>query len=211
MRLAKQAWIIAASWLSLLTMPAGATIFTVTNSADNAATPPAGSLRAAMLAAAPGDTINFACGSPCTVTLAAALPPIVQNLTIDGGTFGTVFIDGGNRFPGFFVDTGTVSIANLTIQNATAQGGAGGSSGGGGGLGAGGGMFVNKATATVHVSGVFFKNCRATGGNGDPGAAGGGGGGGGLYFAGGAWTGSAGGAGGGGGLSAGLSPPSGSG
>ena len=104
---------------------ADAAAVTVTNSGDNAVSPPAGSLRAALLASASGDTITFACGAPCTITLAAALPPITHNLTIDGGTLGNVVIDGASQFPGFFVDTGTVTLAHLQIRNAVAQGGAG--------------------------------------------------------------------------------------
>ena len=109
--------VVTLAWLSI----AQASAITVTTNADNVATPPAGSLRAAILAAnlTSGDTINFACGSPCTITLAGALPPIsgniTGNMTIDGGSFGMVFIDGDNKFPGFFVDWGTVRIANLQI------------------------------------------------------------------------------------------------
>ena len=185
----------------LLSAAQAATILVTTN-ADNVGLPPPGSLRAALITSVSGDVINFSCGSPCTITLAGALPPITKSLTIDGGSFGTVFVDGAGGFPGFFVDTGTVRIANLQVQNAIAQGGAGGGGGGGGGLGAGGCVFVNQASAAVTLVNDFFLNCRAIGGVGDlnGGLANGGhtgGGGGGLFFAGGANAGNGGGGGGG--------------
>jgi hypothetical protein len=172
-------------WLST----AQAAAITVTTNADNVATPPVGSLRAALLAAdlVSDNTINFACGSPCTITLAGALPPITANMTIDGGSFGMVFIDGNNQFPGFFVDRGTVRIANLQIQNTLAQGGAG-INGGGGGLGAGACIFINQQTAVVTLVNDFFLNCSAKGGsavNVSGPSAGPGSGGGGLFFSGG--------------------------
>jgi hypothetical protein len=212
MKSTKQLATIAAFCLGLaVATGADAATITVINASDNAVSPQVGSLRAALLASASGDAITFACGAPCTIMLAAALPPITQNLTIDGGTLGNVVIDGAGQFPGFFVDTGTVTLAHLRIQNATAHGGNGGASGGGGGLGAGGGLFVNKPGAVVTVNTVFFQNCSAVGGTGDPGALGaGGGGGGGLFFAGGNWDiapgGASGSAGGGGVLGAGATP-----
>ena len=67
---------------------------------------------------------------PCKITLSNPLPPIENNgglnLTIDGGTFGWVIIDGASSYRVFFVDAGTVTLRNLQIQNALAQGGAGG-------------------------------------------------------------------------------------
>jgi hypothetical protein len=117
---------------------------------------------------------NFTnCPTPCTITLQNPLPPITGdssfNLTIDGGTFGNVIID-GNSLNGatnrvFFVDSGTVTLANLQIQNAIAKGGAGGISAGGG-LGAGGGLFVNQSTANVIVRNTYFFQCAAIGGAG---------------------------------------------
>jgi hypothetical protein len=70
---------------------------------------------------------------PCKITLSNPLPPIENNgglnLTIDGGTFGWVIIDGASSYRVFFVDAGTVTLRNLQIQNALAQGGAGGGGG----------------------------------------------------------------------------------
>jgi hypothetical protein len=156
----------------------------------------AGDLRYAIKTAIAGDTIVFDCGSTtptCNITLAGPLPPITANLTIDGGSYGNVIVDGNGSFRVFFVDSGTVSLKNLEIAHALAQGGGGGSSvlgavdggAGGGGLGAGAGLFVNNVTAQVTLVNDFFLDCTAVGGAGGvPSNAGteafGGGGGGGL-------------------------------
>jgi hypothetical protein len=170
------------------------------NSDDSLGTTPgicpagtSGDLRNALCNAAAGDTIVFdttsMCGSAqCTITLGAPLPPIQQNQTIDGGSFGRVIVDGNGAYRVFWVDGGTVSLANLQIQNAVAQGGAGaaanGSTGsGGGGAGLGAGLFVNSAAAVVAVTNDYFVHDSAVGGTGggyDSGSADGGGGGGGL-------------------------------
>jgi hypothetical protein len=159
---------------------------TDTNSggASGLGTGTAGDLRDAIYHSNSGDTIVFNCGSPCIITLAGPLPPITHNLTINGGSLGSVVIDGASLYRVFFVDTGTVSLSNLTIQNARSQGGSGGSpGGGGGGLGAGAGLFVNQATAAVTVTNCAFNNVAAVGGAGNSGAAGSGGGG--MVFSGG--------------------------
>jgi len=180
--------------------------------------------------------------SPCKITLAGPLPAIESGqdvvtesangyeigsygiggitaapsalvLTIDGGEYGYVTIDGNsagteatdengfittsnvNRV--FFVDSGTVTLANLSIQNAKVTGGAGGL-GGGGGMGAGAGLFVNKSGAIVSVQNTYFLNCQVVGGLGGGVSQNGAGGGGGMGFAGG--SDSAGNGGGGGGM-----------
>ena len=168
-----------------------------------------GDLRYAICNASAGEVIVFdttsMCGGtlPCTIALGAPLPPIEQNQTVDGGYFGRVSIDGGSQ-RAFFVDTGTVTVANLQLQNVVATGGAGGSNyviaggGGGGGAGLGGGIFVNQSGANVTVSNDYFLNCAANGGLGGEGnGANGGAGGGGLAAAGGV-SGNNGGSGGGG-------------
>lgn len=189
--------------LLLATGPAGAATLTVTDFGDGAAgTPPgtgngnAGDLRAQMLAAGSGDVITFACSAaPCPITLNGPLPPIRNDLTIDGGTPGRVAIDGNNLYRAFFVDTGTVALSNLTIRNVRAKGGNGGQGGGGGGAGLGAGLFVNEAWATVTVTRVAFSNTTVIGGNGTDVDVGdiskyGGGGGGGLGGNGGMFAGS---------------------
>jgi hypothetical protein len=103
-------------------MRANATTFTVTlctdaNAGGAAGTGAgnAGDLRSAILAAnAAGgaNIINFSCGStPATITLGGPLPPIFSNpydssynLTIDGGQFGQIVIDGAGAYRIFFVD-----------------------------------------------------------------------------------------------------------
>ena len=181
------------------TTNAGYQVFTVSNtgalvvtSTGDSVAP--GTLRNAIISASAGNTIVFdtmsMCGGPiCTIGLASALPPIAQNLSIDGGQFGRVIID-GETHRAFWADSGTVTLANLQIEDSLAQGGAGtGSSvslGGGGGAGLGGGLFVN--TATVNVVNDYFADDTATGGAGGAisGGAVNGGGGGGLGGSGGA-------------------------
>ena len=174
----------------------------------------AGDLRYELLNAHAGDTIVFdtiamCAAATCTVTLAGPLPPIQQNQTIDGTYFGRITIDGSSAYRAFWVDTGSVTIANLQIQNAHATGGDGafGIDSGGGGAGLGGALFVNKASAAVALVNDYFTNDEANGGNGG-GAASftynsgsqGGGGGGGLGGGGGAGDQNTGGGGGAGGI-----------
>jgi hypothetical protein len=157
--------------------PAGAVTFTVTLNTDAASGGAAGTgpgnsgdLRSAILAANSGDTIRFNCGQICIITLTGPLPPITSNLTIDGGSLGDVVIDGNSSYRVFFVDTGTVTLENLIIRNARAQGGNGGSgfACGGGGAGLGAGLFVNGVTApaTVTLIQVTFLDGSAVGGSG---------------------------------------------
>ncbi len=92
-------------------------------------------------------------------------------LVIAGGGF---TLSGNNTYRGLFVQSGHVSIGNLTISGAVATGGAGGyggSQGGGGGAGLGGGLFIGN-TGTVTLNQVYFTADKAAGGAG--GASGGG-------------------------------------
>lgn len=107
----------------------------VTRATDTVAGTPTGSgagtsgdLRYAMINAPANNTIVFdttAMGA-ATITLAGPLPPIEHSVTIDGGTYGGVTIDGASLYRVFFIDTGTVAIRNLAVQNAAAIGGRGG-------------------------------------------------------------------------------------
>lgn len=144
----------------------------------------AGDLRSAILSAGSGSTIVFnttaMCGSStCVIPLNGPLPPIENSITLDGGLFGRVIVDGGAAYRAFFVDNGTVTLQNLQIQRALAEGGAGGGDGfgGGGGAGLGAGIFVNNAT--VNVRNVYFYENASVGGtqNAAVGLSGGGGGG----------------------------------
>jgi fibronectin-binding autotransporter adhesin len=106
------------------------------------------------------------------ITLSQSLPMITNNLTLAGNGF---VIDADNAGRVFFVQAGAVSISNVTVANALAVGGAGGtgtiidqpasagSPGGGGGLGAGAALFVNTG-ASVTVSNVTISGAQATGG-----------------------------------------------
>ncbi|OGN55896.1 MAG: hypothetical protein A3D96_00420 [Chlamydiae bacterium RIFCSPHIGHO2_12_FULL_44_59] len=126
--------------------------------------------------------ITFALGTP-TITLQGMLPPLnlvgTDTVSIDGDNGGSqVAVDGASTFPGFFVRQGTVSIANITIQNTLAQGGDGGSFGGAGGMGAGAALFIDAAT--VSLSNVAMTSNEAIGGGAST-VVGGYGGGGGMF------------------------------
>ncbi len=141
-----------------------AVIIPVTNNNDSGA----GSFRAALLAAAPGDTIQFAAGvGGQTITLLSDLPGINQNLTINGPATPAT-INGSVSFSGFYVQSGTVVINNLNASDCFIFGGSGGSSGGGGALGAGGGVFVNQGVILT-LQNVDLLNNFAAGGDGGAG------------------------------------------
>ena len=112
-------------------------------------------------------TISFAAAGGM-LALSQALFPVVlpsgSTLLIDGAG---QTMDGGGVAEGFFVTSGNVTLRNLTIADAVAIGGAGGSlvSGGGGGAGEGGGLYVGPG-ATVIVRGVAFSGDAAIGGAG---------------------------------------------
>ena len=155
---------------------------------------------------------------PDTIDLTTALLAINlesgSSLTIAGtngsGGVEVQTLDGGGSQRGLFVYAGNVTVENLTIQNMSAVGGAGGGGdtgsglGGGGGAGLGGGLFVTGSSdgvggANVTLDNVSFIDDSATGGAGGGGGGGrtGGGGGGGLGGAGGIGSSTGGGGGGG--------------
>lgn len=148
--------------------------------------------------------INFSVGS---VSL-GAIPPMVNLFTAEQITIGnansSVTISGSGTYRGLYIRQGDVTLQNVVIDNAQAQGGNGGNAGGGG-MGAGGALFVD--TANVTLRDVSFTNNQAVGGNGTAAGAfvlaGGGGGlggnGGNFAGGGGGYTGDAGNSGGGGG------------
>lgn len=101
------------------------------------------------------------------ITLTQSLPMITAGVTVTGNNN---TLDANNAGRAFFVQSGTAAISNLTINNARAQGGAGGFSGtnagaGGGGLGAGAAVFVNTGAAAT-LSNVSVGNASAIGGAG---------------------------------------------
>src|ERR1700683_4950513 len=100
--------------------------------------------------------INITGSIDLTSQLLAINLPTGSTLTINGGS--GITIDGGNTYNGFFVYAGNVTIEDLTIADAKAVGGTGGSGdqGGGGGAGLGGGLFVSQSAA-VTLMGVSFS------------------------------------------------------
>jgi hypothetical protein len=88
-----------------------------------------------------------------TSQLLAINLPAGVTLTINGE--GHTIDGNNNQYNGLFVYSGDVTIENLTIANAAAKGGNGGTGdvGGGGGAGLGGGLFVAGAT-TAQGAGV---------------------------------------------------------
>ena len=130
-----------------------------------------------------------------------------DTLTLEGKG---AILDGAGAYRGLFAYSGKTTIYNLTIENAVATGGAGGSNdvgAGGGGAGLGGGLFVannsagGAAPAQVTLDNVSFKSDSAVGGAGgdssvgtvhDLGGGGGMGGAGGASFGGGGGVGSGG-------------------
>ena len=154
---------------------AGAATLFVTSMADGGP----GSLRTAINNASNGDTIQFQVGG--TITLASELPVITKNLTIDGNGNNPTISGAGTYRPFFIGDAGTtgatyaVTLKNLTIANAVAQGGSG--LGAGAGAGLGGAVFVSSNGALT-LSNLAVSNTQANGGtvvDNTPNAGGGGG------------------------------------
>ncbi len=134
----------------------------------------------------PGSTIEFNLSGTDTYTLSGDLPAISADVTIDGTNTtdgNSITIDGGGKYQGFYVSSGTATIEDLTLQNTAAigqNGSAGmdgftangdpfpGGGGGGGGAGLGGGLLVGSQ-ASVTLQNVAFESDSATGGNGGEG------------------------------------------
>ena len=91
----------------------GATI-TVTNTNDSGP----GSLRAAIAATAPGDTINFSLASPATITVHSFLT-IGTNLNIKGPGASNLAIE-SDEVGVFEITAGTVTLSDLSIGNSQA-------------------------------------------------------------------------------------------
>jgi hypothetical protein len=155
------AGVVFAAAAAVWSIGAHAAPIDVTNTLDSGA----GSLRAAITNANAGDTIVFTTGG--TITLASELPVINKNITIDGNGFNPT-ISGAGTYRPFFIGTAgtgspaTVTIANLTITNAVAQGGTGFGAGAGAGLG--GAIFVSSNGALT-LTNVAVSNTQANGGS----------------------------------------------
>ena len=114
--------IVSALLLSAATTQA--TNLTVTSANDSGA----GTLRQAILDASPGDTINFAAGI-ITINLTSGELLIDKNLTINGPGANLLTVQRSSMMPFRIFDMAsigiTVTIADLTIANGTAEIGAG--------------------------------------------------------------------------------------
>jgi Ca2+-binding RTX toxin-like protein len=127
---------------------------------------------AADTAAANSGVITIQLDNSITLTTVLEAVNLAAGVTLDIVGQGHT-IDGGGTQQGLFVYAGTVDVSNLTIADAVAVGGAGGSglSGGGGGAGLGGGLFVAGPTqgsggGNVTLINVGFSNDGAVGGAG---------------------------------------------
>jgi uncharacterized repeat protein (TIGR01451 family) len=99
---------------------AEAATITVTNTNDTGA----GSLRQAILDAAPGDIIDFSVSG--TITLTSGTLTVNKNLVISGPTSGGIVIDGNGASGVITIAAGsTVTLENLTIRNGSAMFGGG--------------------------------------------------------------------------------------
>ena len=125
---------------------------TVTTNLDSGA----GSLRAEIAAANPGDSINFASSlSNQTIKLTSGQLVINKSLTIQGPGAGQLSVSGGNTsrvFEVFGANT-NVMLSGLTITQGNGRGNL--DSGEGGGI-------LNTNSSTLTISGCTLSNNRAT-------------------------------------------------
>ena len=128
------------------------TIFTVASEADLNAAIRAIDVGGADVAQNTAYTINITGPISLTTDLLAINLESGSSLTIAGtdgvGGPAAQTLDGNGSQRGLFVYAGNVTVQNLTIENMSAVGGAGGS-GGGGGAGLGGGLFVTGTSDGV--------------------------------------------------------------
>lgn len=147
----RQALLSSSALLALLAGPAVATEYFVGTDA---------ALRSAISSARHGDNIIFT-GS---ITLESNLPIIRQDVLINGQ--GNTLL-GDNKYRGLFVETASIGLKDLRIEQTLAQGGQGGAGngggGGGGGAGMGGALFI-ASDAQVLATNVYMTANRARGG-----------------------------------------------
>jgi hypothetical protein len=116
-----------------------------------------GSLRAAVGAAdsTSGAVIDFAPNLHGTITLTSGQLSLTSNMTIDGPGANKLTVSGNNASRVFDVgNSATVTIAELTIANGSAESTTDPSQQGGGGV-------VNEVGATVHLNDDVFSNNQA--------------------------------------------------
>src|SRR6185436_19341145 len=111
--------------------------------------------RNAINSAANGDSINFF----SNITLTSNLPTVRGSVTINGHNR---VLSGNGLYRGLFVEKGNVTISDLKIENARAQGGRGGNAngggGGGGGAGLGGALFIAAGANVMLINNVEVRN-----------------------------------------------------
>src|SRR3990167_7890391 len=153
----------------------GSTTYTVNTNGDNSVTTGAtsGSLGWCISQAnlVPDSVIDLGSSSaPFAVTLSESLPPITATLTIKG--FGAA-VNGQDQYAAFLVQSGSLTLKELTVENALALGGDGtpgpdtfqsGGSGGGGNA-YGGGLFI-RSGAVVTLNGSSLSGNTSQGGAG---------------------------------------------
>jgi len=106
----------------------GAANITVTSTADNGP----GTLRAALLTASDGDTIDFALLTPAKITLTSGELVVSRGLSILGPGPSNLLIDGAHQWGVFVIQfpygatNNAVTISGLTITNGYARNGSGG-------------------------------------------------------------------------------------
>ncbi len=132
--------ICALLWLLGHTPPvARAATITVTNTNDSGP----GSLRQALLDAAPDDTIDITATG--TISLTGGELVVTKSLTILGPGAGQLAVDGLNATRVFSIASGDVSIFGLTIQNGNATGD-------GGGIYAGGSLTLTRVVVVNNIA-----------------------------------------------------------
>ncbi|MFL6546767.1 MAG: hypothetical protein ACJ8LM_16515, partial [Candidatus Udaeobacter sp.] len=128
---------------------------TVTDTGDS--TP--GSLRQALADVCDGGTVDLTrLPTPATITLQSRLY-LSRNVVIQGPANGPVTISGNNLTRMFFMQSGNVIIADLTLANGFGKGG----TRSGGGAGMGGAIFQNGGNLTLRN--VVFSGNQAVGGS----------------------------------------------
>jgi hypothetical protein len=142
-------WVgIFASFLAMAVfsaVPAFAATITVTSLADSGP----GSLRAAIAAASPGDTINFSLTLPATITLTSGELLINKNLRISGPGASSLAISGDSLSRVFDIASGTVALSGLSIENG------GNGSGNGGGIYNAGTLILSNSTVSGNSGGIL--------------------------------------------------------
>ena len=131
-----------------------------------------------MVAAASGDTIDFALSVPNTITLSQGELVIGKSVTIQGPGAAQLTISAGTTSRVLNVSGGSVVVIGLSLRDGSVSGGNGASGTahtgqtGTGGISAGGGCVSVGSSATLLLRQVDLRNCSASGGSGGNGGSG---------------------------------------